>query len=448
MDKKLDLTEPIIAWLLEPDSSRAEVAAMLRDTGRRFELAVPFRGNFDKYQQWFLSSGMVVLNDKPLEPVELPNIIRTVSNGRFYTLVGCQVSGSVSAGTGTGIVVPTYVVFGTSETNYEKIHAMRFNIPGLSPWSGISSLSFFPGDSSSKKTEVIAEPRNEIMIDESVGLKLRPDYSVRISSRRDEVTARQMVSIETRTDELRDWTWHLFYHRSLMNLLTISDWVPRTFADLEVLRDEDSSKLDGKEREVWHPVLSYMPRVDRSRFENPESQYLFRFSDIREEGIRKWLELVNKCQQGMTLLAYVAREQEHLAIETLNMLTGTMLDCIGWYVVKTKNQIKRMKRNSKTGEMQSAGFYQMLETVQEELGGVFPFTNKEDWKRDMRKAFVGNKHGDAEGVDFQTMYDVTMESLVIARMWVGLQLGADGNTLKERVSSDEIGKRVSRFIAW
>ena len=340
MDKKLDLTEPIIAWLLEPDSSRAEVAAMLRDTGRRFELAVPFRGNFDKYQQWFLSSGMVVLNDKPLEPVELPNIIRTVSNGRFYTLVGCQVSGSVSAGTGTGIVVPTYVVFGTSETNFEKIHAMRSNIPGLSPWSGISSLSFFPGDSSSKKTEVIAEPRNEIMIDESVGLKLRPDYSVRISSRRDEVTARQMVSIETRTDELRDWTWHLFYHRSLMNLLTISDWVPRTFADLEVLRDEDSSKLDGKEREVWHPVLSYMPRVDRSRFENPESQYLFRFSDIREEGIRKWLELVNRCQQGMTLLAYVAREQEHLALETLNMLTGTMLDCIGWYVVKTKNQIK------------------------------------------------------------------------------------------------------------
>ena len=413
MDKKLDLTEPIIAWLLEPDSSRAEVAAMLRDTGRRFELAVPFRGNFDKYQQWFLSSGMVVLNDKPLEPVELPNIIRTVSNGRFYTLVGCQVSGSVSAGTGTGIVVPTYVVFGTSETNFEKIHAMRSNIPGLSPWSGISSLSFFPGDSSSKKTEVIAEPRNEIMIDESVGLKLRPDYSVRISSRRDEVTARQMVSIETRTDELRDWTWHLFYHRSLMNLLTISDWVPRTFADLEVLRDEDSSKLDGKEREVWHPVLSYMPRVDRSRFENPESQYLFRFSDIREEGIRKWLELVNRCQQGMTLLAYVAREQEHLAIETLNMLTGTMLDCIGWYVVKTKNQIKRMKRNSKTGEMQSAGFYQMLETVQEELGGVFPFTNKEDWKRDMRKAFVGNKHGDAEGVDFQTMYDVTMELSLI-----------------------------------
>ena len=448
MDKKLDLTEPIIAWLLEPDSSRAEVAAMLRDTGKRFELAVPFRGNFDKYQQWFLSSGTVVLNDKPLEPVELPSIIRTVSNGRFYTLVGCRVSGSVSAGTGTGIVVPTYVVFGTSETNFGKIHAMRSNLPGLSPWSGVSSLSLSFGDGSSKKTEVIAEPRNEIVIDESVGLKLRPDYSVRTSLKRDEVTARQMVSIETRTDELRDWTWHLFYHRSLMNLLTISDWVPRTFADLEVLRDEDSYELDGEKREMWHPVLSYMPRVDRSHFENPESQYLFCFSDIREEGIRKWLELVDRCQQGMTLLAYVAKEQEHLALETLNMLTGTMLDCIGWYVVKTKNQIKRMKRNSKTGEMQSAGFYQMLEAVQEELGGVFPFTNKEDWKRDMRKAFVGNKHGDAEGVDFQTMYDVTMESLVIARMWVGLQLGADGNTLKERVSSDEIGKRVSRFIAW
>lgn len=448
MDKKLDLTEPIIAWLLKPDSNCAEVAAMLRDTGKRFELTVPFRDNFDKYQQWFLSSGMVVLHDKPLEPVELPNIIRTVSNGRFYTLVGCRVSGSVSAGTGTGVVVPTYVVFGNSKTNFEKIHAMRSGIPGLSPWSGISSLSLSLGDGSSKKTEVIAEPRNEIVVDASVGLKLRPGYSVKTSLRRDEVTARQMVFIETRTDEVRDWTWHLFYHRSLMNLLTISDWVPRTFADLEVLRDEDFYELDGEKREMWHPVLSYMPRVDRSHFENPESQYLFCFSDIREEGIRKWLELVDRCQQGMTLLAYVAKEQEHLALETLNMLTGTMLDCIGWYVVKTKNQIKRMKRNSKTGEMQSAGFYQMLEAVQEELGDVFPFTDPEDWRRNMRKAFVGNKHGDAEGVDFQTMYDVTMQSLVIARMWVGLQLGADGNTLKERVSSDEIGKRVSRFIAW
>lgn len=448
MDEKLNLTEPIITWLLESDSDCAEVAAMLRDTGKRFELAVPFRGNFDKYQQWFLSSGTVVLNDKPLEPVKLPNIIRTVSNGRFYTLVRCRVSGSVSAGTGTGIVVPTYVVFGTSKTNFEKIHAMRSNIPGLSSWSGISSLSFFPGDGSSKKTEVIAEPRNEIMIDESVGLKLWPDYSVRTFLRRDEVIARQMVSIETRTDELRGWTWHLFYHRSLMNLLTISDWVPRTFDDLDILRDEYSYELNGKMREAWHPVLSYMPRVDRSHFENPELQYLFRFSDIREEGIRKWLELVDRCQQGMTLLAYVAREQEYLALETLNMLTGTILDCIGWYVVKAKNQTKRMIRNSKTGEMRSAGFYQMLEAVQEELGDVFPFTNPEDWRRNMRKAFVGNKHGDAEGVDFQTMYDVTMQSLVIARMWVGLQLGADGNALRERVAADKIGRRVDRFIAW
>ena len=55
-----------------------------------------------------------------------------------------------------------------------------------------------------------------------------------------------MVSIETRVDELRGWTWHLFYHRSLLNLLTISDWVPRTFANLEVLRNEDSYELDGK----------------------------------------------------------------------------------------------------------------------------------------------------------------------------------------------------------
>lgn len=125
-----------------------------------------------------------------------------------------------------------------------------------------------------------------------------------------------------------------------------------------------------------------------------------------------------------------------------------MLDCIGWYIVETKNQTSRMKRNRRTNEMQSAGFFQMLEAVQRELGNAFPFANPEEWKKGMRKAFVGNKHGDAEGVDFQTMYEVTMQSLVIARMWVGLQLGADGNVLRERVAADKIGRRVDRFIAW
>lgn len=320
--KELDLTEPIIVWILELDGNRAEVAAMLRDTGKCFELAVPFRGNFDKYQRWFLSGETVFPDDKPLEPVELPNIIRALSNGRSYTLVGCRVSGSVIAGTGTGIVVPTYVVIGASETSFEKIHAMRSSVPGLVPWTGLSSLALsLPfNDDSSKKTEVIAELCNEIEVDKSVGLKLRPGYCVQESSKKNEITVRQMVSIETRLGELQDWTWHLFYHRSLANLLTISDWAPRAFADMEVLRDEDSYEL--AEKEVWHPVLSYMPRVDRSHFENPELQYLICFSDIREEGIRKWFELAEECQQGMALLSYMAREQEHLALETLNMLTG------------------------------------------------------------------------------------------------------------------------------
>ena len=216
---------------------------------------------------------------------------------------------------------------------------------------------------------------------------------------------------------------------------------------MKVLRDEDSCELTEEKRGGWHSVLSYRPRVDRSHFENPELQYLIRFSDIREEGIRKWFELVEKCQQGMTLLTYVAREQEHLALETLNTLTGTMLDCIGWYIVKTKNQTSRMKQNRRRNEMQSAGFSQMIDAVREELGDAFPFVNPEEWKKSMRKAFIGNKHGDAEDVDFQTMYDVTMQSLVIVRMWVGLQLGADGNVLRERVAADKIGRRVGRFIA-
>lgn len=448
MIDKLNLTEPIVAWILEPDGQHAGVAAMLRDTGKRFELVVPFRGGLDKYEQWFISSQELVINgDKPLDPERLPNIIRTLSNGTFYTLVECSVSGSVRAGTGSGTVVPTYVIVGQSKTNFEKIHAMRSSIPGLVAWTGLSSLGIVPpkDDDLSAQTKIVAQKNDDIEIDESIGLKLMPAYSITMSSRKDEVVAKQSVMVETRSNKLQDWGWHMARHRALRDLLAVSNWQPKNFFDLKVLRNEDTWELSGEKREGWRSVLSYMPRVDRSHDENPDSWFLFRFEDIHEDGIRKWLELVDTCQQGMTLLTYLAREHKHLALETLNMLTGTMLDCIGWYIVTSKNQTARMK-NGRTGRQQSKGFFHMLEAIREEFGDDFPFVDPNQWKEDMHSAFVGNKHGDAEGVNFQTMYDVTMQSLVIARMWVGMQLGADIKVMKERLKIDNIGKHVNRFI--
>lgn len=450
MIDKLDLTEPIVVWILEPDGQHAEVAAMLQDTGKRFELVVPFRGGLDKYEQWFISSQELIINgDKPLDPERLPNIIRTLSNGTFYTLVECSVSGSVRAGTGSGTVVPTYVIVGQSKTNFEKIHAMRSDIPGLVAWTGLSSLSFIPPkeDDLSAKTEIVAKKNDDIEVDESIGLKLVPSYSITSSSKKNEVIAKQSVMVETRSNELQGWEWHMARHRALRDLLAVSDWQPRNFFDLKVLRNEDIQEVNGKRYEGWRPVLSYVPCVNRSHDENPDSWFLFRFEDVHEDGIRKWLELVDTCQQGMTLLTYLAREHKHLALETLNMLTGTMLDCIGWYIVFTKNQTARMKKNPRTGEQQSRGFFHMLEAIQEEFGDAFPFADSDKWKEDMRSAFVGNKHGDAKDVNFQTMYDVTMQSLVIARMWVGMQLGANNKVMKERLGIDNIGKHVNRFIA-
>ena len=451
MGNKLDLTNPIITWILEPDGQHAEVAAMLRDTGKRFELVVPFRGVFDKYEQWFINSQVLAINgDKPLAPEKLPNIIRTLSNGTFYTLLGCSVSGSVHAGTGSGTVVPTYVVVGSSETDFEQIHAMRSNIPGLVAWTGLSSLGIiFPKDDDNllTKKDVVAEKHDNIEVDQSIGLTLIPNYSITSPFRKDEVIAKQLVTVETRSNELWDWSRHVNYHRALLNLLAISDWYPRNFSDLEVLRNEDTEELQGKKREGWRFVLSYMPHIDRSKDLNPDSRFLFRFEDIHEEGIRKWVELTDACQQGTTLLTYLARENRHLALETINMLAGTVLDCIGWYIVTSKHQTARMKANRQTGEQQSKGFFHMLEAIREEFGDDFPFVDANKWEDDMRSAFVGNKHGDAKGVNFQTMYDVTMQSLVVARMWVGLQLGANIKVMKERLGTDDVGKHVSRFIA-
>lgn len=99
------------------------------------------------------------------------------------------------------------------------------------------------------------------------------------------------------------------------------------------------------------------------------------------------------------------------------------------------------------GSERPKGYKYMLKALVEEFGGDYPFIDSETWIALMRATYVGNKHADAQNTDLQTTFEVTWQGLLLLRMWVGVQLGASIVEMRNRLQTDEIGKRISNLLA-
>ncbi|MBT1171786.1 hypothetical protein JS528_00100 [Bifidobacterium sp. MA2] len=457
MTDDLHLTDPLTGYIMLGGEREDAVPAVLRDTGTRIELSVPFRDIRTVPGCWFVSSwrdsngGLVVGNQIP---DSLPHELLFVCNARSFVLVGCRSSGmsmSVGFGPGTGKVIPTYVVCGGRHGRYAEINGLRTRCLDSVRWFDLSSTSLLvtkDEEGKCKNVKVCSSAIPPVDIDKQAGLVIRPDFEVTESGKTDSIISRQSVLIETKKDCEMKWEEHLSVHHAIKDLISISDWNSREFTDMSVMRlDDPKLVIDGKiVYEGWFPVISYYPLVQRNGVDNIQDTFIFSYRDIGIFGIKKWLSLRQACSQGMTLLSYLAREHQHLALETLSILVGTALECVAWYVATTERDVYLFQRNKRNRMLRFVSYEKALTCVVEKFGSFFPFNDSTRWRFEACKTFMGNKHPDAKSSDFQTMYQTTMQSLIILRMWLGIQLGANVAEMKKRLYRDEIGKNIRDLL--
>lgn len=456
MSDKWNLTEPLTGYIVLGDGSDSEIPAVLRDTGKRIELTVPFKDVQTMPGNWFESSwegpnGDLVFGNQI--PDTMPHELLFVCNTQNFALVDCHIvniTSSICSGPGTGTIVPTYVICGARNNRYAEINGLRTQWLDAVRWFNLPSTTYHVEQDEEGKcqgVEVCSKSIPPILVSENLGLSIRPDFNVAPVTKNDSVISHQLVYVETKTDVAKSWEEHLAIHQAIKDLISIADWNSREFIDMSAMRTDDSESVGCEEvaRDRWSPVVSYYPLVKRDNNENFQNIFLFDYQDIGNTGILKWLDLRKDCEQGMTLLSYLARDHDHLALETMSMLVGTALECVGWYIVQSERQEKRIKKRS--GKEQPSTYKDMLEAIIEKIEVGDFFKERDLWIGTMRDVYVGNKHADAHSSDFLTTYEVTMQSLVVLRVWLGLQLGADIVNMKNRLTSDAIGKHVTYLLA-
>lgn len=454
-DKSLDLTKPILGFLKTENNDSSETVVMLHDNGMKFELSVLFKELSGQIFRWFLGGRVThIKSDAEYETINrlpVPNILQVLSPSKTYTLVGCRDTESrndVMCPIRIATITCDYIVVGSDEKQFEKITNLRTSCSNLYDWfvSGGISVSNLSDDGESIKIDIKKSSSKELckispMQNESnkspISLSLAINQQVRkISKNGSIVSFTEEAFIETHSEAELNWEKHISIHNWILNLISISKLERCEFSKMEVGVENNNTCNDSTVKwfHVLHHLNAYAQNIDKKH----NKQFLFDFDDINTCGIEKWFELLQRYGRAMGIISNIAKEQNNLPVESVNIILGVALEDIGWEIIKSKKQTFRMNKYGKLGRFSYA-----LDAIKDEFGEYFPVDiNDFDWAKETNDIYKKNKHADANKniektpKDYEKMYRINVCSMNIIRLWIGKQLGADLPTMLERLNSN------------
>ncbi|WP_427876922.1 hypothetical protein [Gardnerella sp. 2492-Sm] len=404
--------------------------------------------------RWFLGNSVIYVNSdakyKTINRLPVPNILQVLSSSKTYTLVGCRDTGSPKNGMNQiriGTITCDYIIVGSDEKQFEKITNLRTSCSNLYDWfvSGGISVNKLSDDGESIKIDIKKSSSKELckinsMQNESnkspISLSLAIDQQVRkISKNGSIVSFTEEAFIETHSEAELNWEKHISIHNWILNLISISKLERCEFSKMEVGVENNNTCNDSTVKwfHVLHHLNAYAQNIDKKH----NKQFLFDFDDINTCGIEKWFELLQRYGRAMGIISHIAKEQNDLPVESVNISLGVALEDIGLGIIKSKGQKDRMNKNGGL-----ACFTCALHAIKDEFGECFPIYIEDfDWAKETNYIYKKNKHADANKnmektpKDYEKMYTINICSINIIRLWIGKQLGVELPTMLKRLNS-------------
>lgn len=454
-DKRLDLTKPVLGFLKTENNDSSETVVMLHDNGLKFELSVLFKELSGQIFRWFLGNNVIHVNsdagDEIINRLPIPHILQVLSPNKTYTLVGCRCVKSftnVMRQIGIGTITCNYIIVGSNKKQFEKITNLRTSCSNLYDWftSGGISVNKLSDDGESIKIDIKKSSSKELckinpMQNESnkssISLSLAINQQLRKLSKNSSIVSfTEEAFIETHSETQLNWKNHISIHNWILNLISISKLERCEFSKMEVGVENNNTCNDSTVK--WFHVLHHLNAGTQNIYKTHNKQFLFDFDDINTCGIEKWFELLQRYGRAMGIISHIAKEQNNLPVESVNISLGVALEDIGWEIIKSKGQKNRMNKNGGL-----ACFMCSLCAIKDEFGEYFPVDIKDfDWLKETNDIYKKNKHADANEnmektpKDYEKMYRINICSINIIRLWIGKQLGVELPTMLKRLNSN------------
>ena len=348
------------------------------------------------------------------------------SKGKI-ALIGCEAgprSGGFLVGEASGIILVRYAVEKAQKVgNYRLINGLRSQIDGLVSWLGVSAHSIkvrisdqgWPVETIAKVDVVpdISLSQNMNLIAKIEGSARGPDMS--------EITFRSTAWIQTMVEPSCCWEDHLAIHRNMRDLLRVAGWENLHFLSYKACNSHESCpRKEGKRLQEWRDVKIATADVGDPQWREQDN-FLFRYPDIRNDGIDKWLCLKQKYQRGLDPFIGLL-DLSGATIDAVIAQLGIALEAIG-YQALVDSGLSGGDANRKSVRQRIEHFVSKISD------GVLSF-DASRFGEDFANSYNSVKHVNRTVVDPMVKQELVLQGVELVRKWIGLQLGVNERTLK------------------
>lgn len=448
-----DFVYGILGYMGQNESDRS---CLLKYSGRQLELIIPFEKNDSEVASWF-TSFQTFLPDIDSK-IELPKQLWVTdirSRKRFILINPKVIKSSVinnnMGSLGFGALAARYIVVGNPKIDYVAINEMKTGYPELLSWTKMGSvISKFKMDENNTCKSYYAgyESSDEIKVTHNgIECVLFSDpTAIEMSNPKNKIIIENNVSFKTKSENVLDIYEHEKLHRALNGLISILQWKSVGWETVQVKNYTDyQTKLSGEKTIPFFRDILSEGFFDWERSKNPK-KCAFTLPDIGENGFLKWFQLYEECSRGLSSLVYLARNHQHLTLETqINELAQCFVEvayCLG----------------QREGRDVSASPFAELVTLVlnsiEDLYMELPITKKSDFTSDFKNTYNSVKHTEpsrghkerAEWLEPIQMYQVLNAGKALLAIWIAAELRVTKESIYQNIECENTV--IDAFDRW
>ncbi len=452
-DNTLEVGQVRVGWLYpgKVEEGKGIPATLVRD-GHRVQALIPVESRYSSSPaaRWG-AEGMFYSDDPDRTKYQynVPNNMYFIDDRGPVLLADCRISGGRERMFSLGGVLQKVsvgaAIFSSRKHNTNCFNGYRTEIENLSQWFQVNTIKTLPvykevnGAKRVRSVETKAISDGEILLDESRNLKFKSDFTVVPNDSLTRVVHESHDVLESYRDETIPFNEGMKEHDAIRDLLMISSWSVHRFVSIAVSRDNDRGDLGAT---AWRNVISERWETTKNIDVN-NKEFIFTYNDIEPDGVRKWLEISEKYPRALNpILSTIRWDSGTVENELFALCAG--VEALGRYIAR--DYPEKSFEDGGRAYLQDA----LQNIINQIPKGILPYVKKGEGDREGKVVYflpewadkINNSYNSVKHYgDEEINYDDVLESIemlkIIIISWVGVQLGANTTTLRNRLISKQ-----------
>lgn len=451
-DNTLEIGQVRVGWLYpgEVKEGAGVPATLVRDKHRIRALVPVKKYSNESPESWWGTEGARIVDGTERDDryCAVPKNMYFIDDIGRVLLVGCKSIGGnnniiMSSSSLGGILKKVSVeaaVFSTNISGAESFNGYKTEIEGMAEWLNFGALKVIPKFYENEKflrvqsVDTSVESAGEILINDS--MKFKSGFTINRNSQMTELNHKVSDTFETRSIKSVPFDDGLKTHDAIRDLLMISSWSSHQFTSIYVSHNNDKS-ITGDEK--WLKVIS--TRWGPAEIiETKEKDFIFMYQDIKESGVRLWLDIRNNYSRALDpILSTIRLDCGTIENELFNLCAG--VEALGRYIAADfpEESFTDKGRAYLKGAMQniinqiSEGILPYVRKDEEDVNGKV-LHNLPDWADKINNAYNSVKHSGGEEMNYDAVFEAIDMLKIIIVSWIGVRLGVNPEVLRNRLT--------------